>query len=139
LEQIERTPRLSANTPDKEDTVKKPAKIMLCIATLVPLLLFISLFVLMFSQFFFIVQEDVSPPTFPAFFLVIFGLRSFMGLWSIELLISYLMNVFCNGRVTQSQRALWAVVLFLGSVIAMLVYWYLYIWREPKDTVETVA
>ncbi len=27
-------------------------------------------------------------------------------------------------------KALWAVVLFMGGPIAMLVYWYLYLWRD---------
>ena len=33
-----------------------------------------------------------------------------------------------------TKQALWAVVLLLGTVIAMPVYWYLYVWREAART-----
>jgi multisubunit Na+/H+ antiporter MnhB subunit len=44
--------------------------------------------------------------------------------------VIYIINVFGNDRVEKDKKALWAVVLFLGSILAMVVYWYLYIWRQ---------
>jgi hypothetical protein len=38
--------------------------------------------------------------------------------------------VFRNDRVNKDMKVLWAVVLFMGSFIAMPIYWYLYIWRD---------
>lgn len=43
----------------------------------------------------------------------------------------YIGHVFKNPAIAADKRALWAVVLFFGNVIAMPVYWFLYVWREP--------
>lgn len=51
----------------------------------------------------------------------------------IGLMIFYIVDVFRNERVNKDMKVLWAVVLFMGTMIAMPVYWYLYIWREPAD------
>ncbi len=32
--------------------------------------------------------------------------------------------------VEGDKRAVWAVVLFLGNLVAMPVYWYTHIWRQ---------
>jgi hypothetical protein len=51
------------------------------------------------------------------------------------LITFYIINVFRNDRVNKDMKILWAIVLFLGSMIAMPIYWYLYIWRKPKEQV----
>jgi hypothetical protein len=48
----------------------------------------------------------------------------------MALMAFYIVNVFRNDRVDKDKKALWAVVLFMGNMIAMPIYWYLYIWRE---------
>jgi hypothetical protein len=35
--------------------------------------------------------------------------------------------------VPNDKKALWAAVLFFGNMVALPVYWYLYIWREPPS------
>jgi hypothetical protein len=50
----------------------------------------------------------------------------------IGLLVFYIVHLFKNPAIAGDRRALWAVVLFLGSIIAMPVYWFLYIWRRPE-------
>jgi hypothetical protein len=49
----------------------------------------------------------------------------------------YIVNVFKNDRVSKDKKALWVVVLFLGNMIAMPVYWYLYIWEEDDRNIGT--
>ncbi|NLG84554.1 MAG: hypothetical protein GX493_08130 [Firmicutes bacterium] len=49
----------------------------------------------------------------------------------------YIVNVFNTDLVDKDKKALWAVVLFFGNIIAMPIYWYLYIWREPKVAQQT--
>jgi hypothetical protein len=68
----------------------------------------------------------------PMFFLIIFPLHLLTMLWIMALTVIYIVNVFKNDRVDKDKKALWAVVIFLGNMIAMPVYWYLYIWREPS-------
>ncbi len=118
--------------------MKKPAKILLGIATLWPFLYIIIFFAFMFSQVLLISlrgePSHIGPPTF---FIVLFSLHFLTMLWIFALLIIYIINVFKNERVDKDKKALWAVVLFLGNMFAMPVYWYLYIWREPEKTAES--
>lgn len=69
----------------------------------------------------------------PTVMLIIFPLHFLTMLEIFALLVIYIMHVFKTDRVPQEQKALWAVVLFLGNMIAMPIYWYLYIWRGPKE------
>lgn len=70
----------------------------------------------------------------PMIMLLIFPLHFLTMLVMLALMVIYIVHVFKTDRVPQDQKALWAVVLFLGNAIAMPVYWYLYIWREPPVT-----
>ena len=67
----------------------------------------------------------------PVMLLLIFPLHFLTMLEIAGLLVVYIVHVFRTDRIAQDKKALWAVVLFLGNVIAMPVYWYLCIWREP--------
>ncbi len=48
------------------------------------------------------------------------------------LMAFYLVYLFRTDRVRPDKKALWAVVLFLGNLLAMPVFWYLYVW--PRRT-----
>ena len=69
----------------------------------------------------------------PTAMLIIFPLHFLTMVEIIALLVIYIMHVFKTDRVPTDQKALWAVVLFLGNMVAMPIYWFLYIWREPKE------
>ena len=66
-------------------------------------------------------------------FGTIFVVHLVTMVWILALTAFYVVNVFRNPRVAENQRALWAVVIFLGNVFAMPVYSYLYIWRAPAS------
>ncbi len=68
----------------------------------------------------------------PAILLIIVPLHFLTMLEVLVLLVIYIRHVFTTDRVPQDKKALWAVVLFLGNMIAMPIYWYLYIWREQE-------
>ena len=73
----------------------------------------------------------------PAIMMIIFPLHFLTMLEIFALLVIYIIHVFKTDRVSQDKKALWAVVLFLGNMIAMPIYWYLYIWKESaKETSE---
>jgi hypothetical protein len=74
-----------------------------------------------------------EPPSgLPAVFMIILPLHFLTMLEILALLVIYVVHLFKTDRVPQDKKALWAVVLFFGNVMAMPVYWYLYIWRERK-------
>jgi succinate dehydrogenase/fumarate reductase cytochrome b subunit len=117
--------------------MRKPAKILLGIATIAPIVFMILMIVVIFSAFTSIsssarsgrhLNEDVFSSAIGAIFIV----QMLAWLLTIGLTIFYIVNVFRNDRVAKDKKALWAVVLFLGNIMAMPVYWYLYIWREPE-------
>lgn len=68
------------------------------------------------------------------FFNVIFILHFAVIILSIALIAFYVIYLFKTDRIASDKKALWAVVLFLGSFLAMPVFWYLYIWREPTTS-----
>ena len=94
----------------------------------------------LYMLFFFSIIFLVMMPTFsgqapssemPKMLMVIFPLHLLTMLDMFALLIIYIVHLFKTNRVPEDKKALWAVALFLGNLIAMPIYWYLYIWREP--------
>jgi len=73
-------------------------------------------------------DHSSGPPTI---IFIIFPLHILTILEIFALLVIYIAHLFKTDRVPQDKKALWAVVLFVGNMIAMPIYWYLYIWSEP--------
>lgn len=77
---------------------------------------------------------DADPFDAPAFFFV----HILTTVEVFALMIFYIVYLFKTDRVPQDKKALWAVVIFLGHVIAIPVFWYLYIRRPaPPQTDST--
>ncbi|HET7854213.1 MAG TPA: hypothetical protein VFM04_07130, partial [Candidatus Methylomirabilis sp.] len=109
--------------------MKRAAKIILGVATLWPLVHLVLFFGFLLSQFLLFSHKGSRPPAaIEGWFYVLFALHFVTLLWIVALLIIYIVNVFKNDRVPRDKKALWALVLFLGNMIAMPIYWYLYIW-----------
>lgn len=60
-------------------------------------------------------------------------------LWSLDgalvflgFIAFYMVYLFRTSHVPRSKRALWAVVLVLGHVFAMPVFWYHYVWKPNR-------
>lgn len=112
--------------------MSKPAKIALGVATIWP-----GIYVLVFLGFMLYLLTNM--PTGESglnvllpFFVVHIGTM----LWNIGLLIFYIVHLFKNDRIENSMKALWAIVLFFGSLIAMPIYWYLYIWSPETRSMQ---
>jgi hypothetical protein len=110
--------------------MKKSMKILLGLATLWPFLYMILFFVFIFSAIIFMPNSGSEESGPPLFFVVIFPLHLLTMLWIMALTVFYMVNVFRNDLVDKDKKVLWAVVIFMGNIIAMPIYWYLYIWRE---------
>lgn len=57
-------------------------------------------------------------------------------IWS--LLAFYLIHLYKSDRVNRHQKLPWILALFAGTIIAMPVFWYLYIWRDASETIVRV-
>jgi hypothetical protein len=91
----------------------------------------ILFFVFIFSSILFMPSQGGEESSPPFFFAIFIALHLFTMLWIMALTVFYMVNVFRNDRVDKDKKVLWAVVIFMGNMIAMPIYWYLYIWREP--------
>lgn len=110
--------------------LSKPVKILLGVVTILP-----PLYLLFFMGFMmFTFATTFSDPSHWKemfdLFHVIFILHFSAILLSFALITFYMLYLFKTERVPQDKKALWAAVLFLGSFIAMPIFWYLYVWRE---------
>jgi hypothetical protein len=52
------------------------------------------------------------------------------------LIASYIIYIFRTEHVPKEKKALWAVVLFMGSIVAMPVFWVIYVWK-PLQVVKS--
>src|SRR2546430_2615182 len=79
------------------------------------------------------VRHGPAPPEqFFQEFETIFRIQMLVMALVLALMAFYIVHLFRTDRVPADKKALWAVVLFLGNLLAMPVYWYLYMW--PKAT-----
>jgi hypothetical protein len=109
--------------------MSKPIKILIGLATCWPVIYLGVFFFAVFSTLPSTGAGGGAPPG--DLFSVILPLHLITMLWIVGLTVFYIVDVFRNRAVTDDKRVLWAVVLFMGNMISMPIYWYLYIWREP--------
>ena len=110
--------------------MKTPTKILLGLASLWPFVYMVIFFIFILSSFLFL-SAPGNQEFGPISFTIIFLLHLLTMIWIMALTIFYIVDVFRNNRVDKDKKVLWAVVLFMGNIIAMPIYWYLYIWKEP--------
>jgi hypothetical protein len=55
-----------------------------------------------------------------------------LGLFSVALVGYYVFFIFCSERVRAEDKALWAIVLFMGNVIGIPIFWFVYFWRDAE-------
>ncbi len=65
---------------------------------------------------------DLVPAGLPSFFLHLITIFWLMGLLAISFV-----DIFRNPRLTETARIVWVVVLMLANMLALPVYWLLYL------------
>jgi hypothetical protein len=68
---------------------------------------------------------------------VLLGLQLATTFLIVALLVVYLRDAYRNPRLTAARRRFWTVVLFVGSTVAMPVYWWLYVRRTGLTLAAT--
>ena len=121
--------------------LSKSTKILLGLATLWPFIYMIFFFAYIFSMILWAPRADAETESsaFPVLFGILMVVHVFTMLWIVGLTIIYMVDVFKNERVEKDYKVLWAVVIFMGNMFAMPIYWYLYIWREPPAKLTDAA
>ena len=111
--------------------MKKSTKILLGLATLWPFIYMILFVAFVFSMILWAPSSEGQNSGVPLSFAVFMVFHVLTMLWMVGLTIIYMVDVFRNERVEKDYKVLWAVVIFMGNLFAMPIYWYLYLWREP--------
>lgn len=112
----------------------KPAKVVLGIVTIWPAIYMAFFFVvvcLLFASF-------LGEPSDGGYLVRLLGILFPLHLGTIVVIVGlgafYIYHLFQNDQIGQNQKALWAVVLLMGNMISMPVYWYLYFWRDNSES-----
>lgn len=77
-----------------------------------------------------------TPPEFPGHLLA--GIFSFYGLLVLGIFlgflvhVSYYIHLVRNGDLNKDMKTLWVVLFLVVNILAMIVYWFLNVWPEPK-------
>lgn len=113
--------------------MNKTKAIVLGLLTILPMcyvVFFFSMIINGFTSVFF----DSEFTNMANLFRIIFPLHILTMLLVVVLLFIYIRDVFRNNNITNDHKTLWAVVIFFGNVISMIVYWYLNIWKPLQKT-----
>jgi len=106
--------------------MSKRKAIILGFFTVLPFVYFI-LFLSFFIFSFISMSSNTGNPV--DMFKLILPLHLSTMLLIMVLMIIYIIDVFKNNAINSDKKALWAIVLFFGNMIAMPIYWYLNIWK----------
>ena len=92
--------------------------------------------VLFFASFFGEATGHGQPDSMPIFgtFEAMMTLHLATMALMMGLLVFYVVHAFKNPQLASDKRLLWVVVLFFGSFIAGLVYWWFYVWPTSKQS-----
>ena len=121
--------------------LSRPVKVLVGAVTLWPLAYMVGFFVLVFGGMAWGLAHQGQRLGHPEWagvgflgLMVVHVATMFLG---FALTAFYIVFVFKSDRVPADKKALWAVVLFLGSMVAEPIFFVLYIWPEewPKDGV----
>ena len=80
-----------------------------------------------------LIEEKSTPelsPLFPIGFASIFALHMLTILLSMALIPIYIVLAVKSVNLDQTTRIVWVVLICMMGMMAMPVYWYLYVWRK---------
>jgi uncharacterized membrane protein YqjE len=89
------------------------------------------------------IDEETSrraPEAFPSGFAVLFIAHAFTIFLAMGLMPLYIILAVKSARLDQTMRIIWVILICMLGMLAMPVYWYLYIWRDaPPSATMTSA
>lgn len=116
---------------------KKSTKILLGAVTIWPIAYIFIFIVGMFGMMVLLPFADgPTSPQEPGSPLIALGFLSFFAVHMLTILLSmglmafYIVRVF-KTPLEEAMKIMWTVLICTVGILAMPVFWYLYIWREP--------
>jgi len=109
--------------------LSRPMKVCIGLLTVWPILYMGVFFLFVFSNFFLASTNQGGPGLMNSFGLL-FGLHCCTMLLILGLMVFYVVHIVKATFEKTEMKIIWLILVLLGGMIAMPVYWYLYIWRE---------
>lgn len=119
--------------------MSKNSKIFLGVLTFMPPVLFIVYLVCFFNFMFHMIplngdfQTKFNPLNFLTAFLPLLLVVLCMVLFSLGLLVYYIIHALNNKRMKSDDRILWVLLFVFVGLIAFPIYWYNQIWKESNS------
>ena len=89
-----------------------------------------ALYYIPISIYLSILYMDSTPPPNA---IDIFGLWLIpILLWTMLFIMSYISDARVNDKIPESERKAMVLLVSFGALVGLPIYWYLYIWKEPK-------
>jgi uncharacterized paraquat-inducible protein A len=114
----------------QSEPYSKSAALMIGVLTLLPFAYMFFFFAMMMAA---IAGAGAGALPKQDSFMILFAVHAVAIIVSWCLVGFYIYYLFKTDFVQQDQKTLWAVVLFLGNILVMPVFWYLHIWK-PAET-----
>jgi hypothetical protein len=119
-------------------TLSRPLALLVGVLTLWPVVYLLLFFGFVATSFLWVAWTDGPTaghsPVLPLAVSLLFGAHFATILLMFVLIAFYIAYLFKTDRVPQDKKALWAVVLFLGNMLTMPVFFYLYVWPSHRPT-----
>jgi hypothetical protein len=111
----------------------KPKAITLAVFTVWPFVYMILFMASFFISFMTMGHPNQHSDQMPLMFKIILPLHLLTMVEMMGLMAIYIIHLFKTENVASDKKALWAIVIFMGNILAMPIYWYLYIWKPIKS------
>ena len=116
--------------------LKRKAKILVLLFTLGPVYFLIADLILfpeiMSGEF---LNSENPLQQLPPFICV----HAVATLWFLSTLVFYAVYLYKTDRVPAERKLLWATLIVLGTTVSMLVFWFMYIWRDGREKSHPVG
>jgi hypothetical protein len=115
--------------------MNKSQKILLGIATLFPIIYTIIFFtIIIFSIYDFAMFSDFIYSMFDHLFTA----NIFIMILTIALIIIYIIHILKNTMTSEIWKIIWIILICAFNIIAMPIYYYIYIVKKQNFTTKTV-
>ncbi len=116
--------------------MNRTRRLILGIFTLWPTIYFVLLIISFIMTWNHIGSDDETTLITPEIWIISLLLTVLL---TVILAIIYRLNINRNGSLNNKGKVIWINAIRFGSPISMLIYWYLYIWRQTRRPVKGCA
>ena len=119
-------------------------KLLLGIATCIPILGMGFLISHMFSLFFTTfsnIQTTYTPDPFLFYeeYFYLIGIVGLIGVLSFILMVFYIIHIVNNKKLSNTLQVIWILIILFFNSIGSIIYWYMNIWKAQETSFKPYA